>query len=75
MKRYKFTCYLNNTDYQAVRKSATFAHNFSRNLETGDVTFTTTNPRKLCADLGKLIDFGATSASEVLDVQVEFVYG
>ena len=58
------------SDYKKLRQASMrgkFSHNFSRDA-SGNITFKTTNPRKLARDLENIVDFGATSAFDVLDI-------
>ncbi len=63
--------HLNENDYSAIRSASMrgkFVHDFERELESGTVTFTCENIRKLKQDLDKVIDFGTGCADDVLIV-------
>ena len=66
----KFTINLSDADYAAFKTSrATRLYQHERSAG-GDVAIWSSNPRQLCRDLEAVIDFGATSAAEVLGVQI-----
>lgn len=65
-----FSANISHDDYQQIRKASmrgNFTHKFERKTN-GDTKFKTTHPKKLAADLEKLIDSGETSWSEILGV-------
>jgi hypothetical protein len=58
---------LSDKDYAAFRAHpATRLYNHQRRTASGDTTIWASNPKQLCKDLSAAIDFGATSAAEVL---------
>lgn len=68
----QYSCYLDNADYQKLRKASMrgdFSHKFSRAEDTGNVTFTTINPNLLVQQLETLIDVGGAAWSEILQVE------
>jgi hypothetical protein len=70
---------LTNSEYQDIRKAAQsgqFVHDFESTSSEDDrvVTFFSENPRKLCQDLERIVDFGATTAAEVLEIEQELVH-
>ncbi len=72
---FSFSMHLSQNDYKTLRLAAMgigppFHHEFTRDPTSQDVTFTTTNVRKLCAQLEHLFDFGATSAYDVMDMHM-----
>jgi len=65
-----YSLYLNNDDYQTLRKASMqgkFPFKFSREID-GDTTIFTKNPNKMARALDNIIDFGATSPWDVLDI-------
>ncbi len=65
-----FHANIGNKDYQKIRSASmrgNFNHKFSRKTN-GDVAFNTKNPVTLTKDLEKLIDSGASSWSDILDI-------
>lgn len=60
--------YLDDDDYAAFRASPHTKLYDHRRDAGGTVTIWTSKPKQLCVDLERAIDFGATSAFDVLAV-------
>lgn len=70
-KMQTFTLNLSDEDYAAFKACpATRLYVHTRD-NCGDTRISTSNPRRLCQDLEKALDFGATSAGEVLNIPPE----
>ena len=73
----RYTIYLEDSDFRELRQASQrgrFSHDYTSEVRPGgrDVTFSTINPRKLATDLEKIIDFGAITAGEALDMEPEY---
>jgi len=67
-----FTAYFEDVEYQRIRHASMrgkLRSDFTRNPVSGEVTFKTDNPKRLAAELESIVDFGATTAAEVLGME------
>lgn len=74
----KFSCFLDNAEYQKLRNASmrgllSGASKLERD-SNGNVTFHTKAPKKLANQLENIIDFGATSAYDILDIPATYRY-
>lgn len=68
---YRLTANFSDVEYQDIRSAGMRGKldgTFTR-ASNGDVTFRVINPWRFCGELERVVDFGATSAIDVFELQ------